>query len=109
VFVEAIFAEMAKRSDASMVKKIGCTYRFDISDGSTSKSFFVNLKTGAGSITESSDKADCMIKMKDKDFVNLMNGKLNGQQAFMQGKMKITGNMMLAMKLNQLQAAKAKM
>jgi putative sterol carrier protein len=48
--------------------------------------------------------------MQDQDFVDLITGKLNGQQAFVQGKLKIAGNMGLAMKLSLLSASqKAKM
>lgn len=47
--------------------------------------------------------------MAENDFVDLLTGKLNGQQAFMQGKLKIAGNMGLAMKLNLLSAQQSKM
>ena len=36
------------------------------------------------------------------DFVDMMNGKLNGQMAFMTGKLKVAGDMGLAMKLQTL-------
>ena len=36
--------------------------------------------------------------MLDADFVKLVQGKLNAQDAFMQGKMKIRGNMKAALK-----------
>ena len=36
-------------------------------------------------------KADCTVIMKEADFVDLMTGKLNGQSAFMGGKLKIKG------------------
>ena len=36
-----------------------------------------------------SDKADCVIKMSDKDCVDIMGGKVNAQSAFMQGKLKV--------------------
>ncbi|MFI5394293.1 MAG: SCP2 sterol-binding domain-containing protein [Candidatus Binatia bacterium] len=45
---------------------------------------------------------DISITMKDGDFVNFINKKLNGQMAFMTGKLKVKGNMQLAMKLNGL-------
>lgn len=35
--------------------------------------------------------ADCTITMADSDFVDLMTGKIDGQQAFVQGKLKIQG------------------
>ena len=44
-------------------------------------------------------KADITITIKDDDMVDLASGKLNPQQAFMKGKLKIKGNMGLAMKL----------
>ncbi len=42
------------------------------------------------------------ITMKDEDFVKLMNGELNGQVAFMSGKLKFKGSMSTAMKLQGL-------
>merc|ERR1719408_1123648 len=52
-----------------------------------------------------STKPDCTITMKDADFLAMVAGKLNGQQAFMQGKLKLKGNMMLAQKLGTVLAA----
>jgi len=56
------------------------------------------LKVTAGE----NPKPDILVTMKDGDFVNFINGKLNGQMAFMTGKLKVKGNMQLAMKLNKL-------
>ncbi|KAL5526685.1 hypothetical protein ACEPAF_8410 [Sanghuangporus sanghuang] len=52
-------------------------------------------------------KADVTIILSDDTFVQLADGKLDGQRAFMTGKLKTRGNMMLATKLNEvLKAAK---
>jgi putative sterol carrier protein len=40
--------------------------------------------------------------MTAKDFLDLVKKKLNGQMAFMQGKLKLKGDMSLALKLQQL-------
>ena len=52
------------------------------------------------------DKGDCTLSLSDSDFVALMTGKLNPQAAFMKGKLKIKGNVMLAQKLSALMPAK---
>ncbi|MEW6300655.1 MAG: SCP2 sterol-binding domain-containing protein [Thermodesulfobacteriota bacterium] len=42
------------------------------------------------------------ITMKESDYLDMVNGKLNGQMAFMTGKLKIAGDMGLALKLQNL-------
>lgn len=107
----AVFAQLAKRieTEKELVKKVGVVYRFDLTADGKTKSWLVDLKNGAGSIKESdaSAKADCMIAMKDSDFVLLMAGKMQAQSAFMKGQLKIKGNMMLAQKLDVLVKPKA--
>lgn len=60
------------------------------------------MKNGSGSInTGTPAKADVTLTIGDDDYVALMTGKLNPQAAFMQGKLKIAGNMGLATKLGE--------
>merc|ERR1711874_600408 len=67
----------------------------------------IDLKNGNGAVKWGEDKADVTITMSDADFVAMAEGKLDGMQAFMGGKLKIKGNMMLAQKLQGLiEAAK---
>jgi putative sterol carrier protein len=40
--------------------------------------------------------------MADDDFLALLSGKLNGQMAFMTGKLKVAGDLGLALKLESL-------
>lgn len=55
-----------------------------------------------GITQEAGASPDITITMKDGDFVDFINKKLNGQMAFMTGKLKVKGNMQLAMKLQGL-------
>jgi alkyl sulfatase BDS1-like metallo-beta-lactamase superfamily hydrolase len=86
---------------------VACAFRvlrpqFNISG----QSYTIDLKNGSGSLTnKAADKADIIITIADDDFVALAAGTLNAQQAFMSGKIKVKGNMGLAMKLNTVMAA----
>ena len=42
------------------------------------------------------------LTMKESDYLDMVNGKLNGQMAFMSGKLKIAGDMGLALRLQTL-------
>jgi len=59
-------------------------------------------KTGTVSKGPAKPKADVTIIMTDETFSQLASGKIDGQKAFMTGKLKTKGNMMLATKLDAL-------
>lgn len=104
----AIFEEMEKRmkgEGSRLVKKIKGVYRFNIKNLDGKETWWiVDAKHGDGALKyRGSDKADCTITVNDVDFVKIMTGKMNPQSAFFQGKIKIKGNMGLAMKLREIQ------
>lgn len=113
----AVFQEINKKlqeDGAQFVKKIGGVFAFKVKDGPNGKEamWFVDVKNGNGCVhNDTTKKADCTISMSDTDLLALMTGKMNAQTAFFQGKLKITGNMGMAMKLQnlQLQPGKAKL
>lgn len=112
-----VFKEIEKKLEEEgeqFVKKIGGIFAFKVKDGPGGKeaTWVVDVKNGRGSVLPNSDKkADCTITMADSDLLAMMTGKMNPQSAFFQGKLKIAGNMGLAMKLQslQLQPGKAKL
>lgn len=114
---DLVFKEIEKKLEEEgeqFVKKIGGIFAFKVKDGPGGKeaTWVVDVKNGKGSVLPNSDKkADCTITMADSDLLALMTGKMNPQSAFFQGKLKIAGNMGLAMKLQnlQLQPGKAKL
>ena len=56
-----------------------------------------------GALVSTADApADCTITMSMEDFQEMVAGELNPTAAFMQGKMKIDGDMSVAMALSQL-------
>lgn len=56
-----------------------------------------------------SGKVDTTLTVADDDFVDIALNKLNPQTAFMKGKLKIQGNIMLAQKLGPLLKTEAKL
>ncbi|XP_060792819.1 sterol carrier protein 2b isoform X1 [Neoarius graeffei] len=113
----AVFQEIAKKLEEEgdqYVKKIGGVFAFKVKDGPDGKeaTWIVNVRDGKGSVhNDTSKKVDCTILMADSDLLALMTGKINPQTAFFQGKLKIMGNMGMAMKLQnlQLQPGKSKL
>lgn len=58
---------------------------------------------------EAGTKVDTTLTVADEDMVDIALGKLNPQAAFMKGKLKIAGNIMLTQKLAPLLKTDAKL
>ncbi|MCC7073469.1 MAG: SCP2 sterol-binding domain-containing protein [Deltaproteobacteria bacterium] len=100
---EQIFTEMNGRITKEKAAKINSTYLFDIG-GEGGGKWHADLTKAEGPYIEKKDaEAKCTITVpKAEDWVAIATGKLNATSAFMQGKIKVKGDMSLAMKLQTL-------
>jgi putative sterol carrier protein len=89
------------KAKPDVVTKINSSYKFII-NGEGGGTWVVDLTKAGGAISAGDGDAKCSITMAAPDFVDLMNGKLNPQMAFMSGKLKVAGDMGLALKLGSL-------
>lgn len=85
------------------VKNTQGVFQFELSgdDGGT---WYIDLKTKGGSagFGKPPVTADVFMSMSSADFVKMFTGKLKPTLAFMSGKLKIKGNMTLAIKLEKM-------
>ncbi|KAN0139027.1 sterol-binding-like protein [Lactarius tabidus] len=106
--ISAIAQTFGKYSDverAAQLKKNNGVFEFRVkNDAGKEACWTIDLKkTGTvkkGEAKSHGLKADVSILMSDETFVELAEGKTTGQKAFMTGKLKTKGNMMLATKLD---------
>lgn len=99
-----IFNEMQKRMDANPAKLAGikAVYQFDIS-GADPGIYSVSIADSKAVVSEGANASpDITISMDSTDFADMVGGKLDGVTAFMGGKLKVKGDMMLAMQLQSL-------
>lgn len=90
------------KSKPDVVAKINAVYQFNIS-GPNGGAWAVDCTAPGGAVTAGQvPSAKCTVHCSDQDFLNIVNGKLNPQMAFMSGKLRIQGDMGLAMKLQQI-------
>lgn len=96
--LKANLEKLPAAARTALVKKISGVFEFLVGPNA----FTIDLKNGTGSISMSKapSKPDISIRVADGDFVELAQGKVSGQQAFMKGLVKVQGNMMMAMKLD---------
>jgi putative sterol carrier protein len=99
VFEQQMPARLAAKPD--LAQKINAVYKFVV-NGDGGGTWIVDLKQPGGKITKGDGEANCTITVGAQDFVDIVNGKTNAQMAFMTGKLKVAGDMGLAMKLSQL-------
>uniref|UniRef100_W5K7X2 Hydroxysteroid dehydrogenase-like protein 2 n=1 Tax=Astyanax mexicanus TaxID=7994 RepID=W5K7X2_ASTMX len=99
------FNTMKGSLNAELVKTTQGVYQFDLS-GEHPGVWYIDLKNGSGSMGsgEPPSKADVLMNLDSDTFIKMFTGSLKPTMAFMSGKLKIKGDMALALKLEKLMA-----
>jgi len=96
------------KDDPSLVAKTQVILLYRITKpGKPTAVYTVDLKNAPGSVYsgEAKTKADCELTLSDEDFVGLVTKKANPQNLFMQGKLKLKGNMAAGLKFEKVLSA----
>ena len=81
---------------------LGGTLKFDFGDPG---SVYIDGKSSPNAVSDGAGKdADCTISLTLETFEKMVKGELDGTSAFMQGKLRVAGDMGLAMKLGPILA-----
>ena len=101
--VNAVFQKMndvLKTDGETLCSRVNAQYRIELKD--TKETFFIDLKNSPGLAGEGEKDADVKLTMKEQHFIDLIDGKLKAQAAFMTGKLKMKGDMGKALALDKL-------
>ena len=96
--IQQIVTQMGQAIGAN--SGLGGTLKFDFgADGSV----LIDGKSTPNAVVDGEGKsADCTISVAMSDFEKMVKGELDGTSAFMQGKLRVAGDMGLAMKLGPI-------
>jgi putative sterol carrier protein len=97
--VKHYFETLTERFVPEAAKGVHAVYQFELG-GEGGGTYHVKVDDGALHVSEGPAEApSTTIKMAADDYIQMVNGKLSGTMAFMKGKLKVTGNVMLAQKM----------
>ncbi len=93
--------------DYSQADGIEATYQFNIT-GDDAGTYQVILGADSGKVVEGEqEEADCTLTIDSENFKKMVDGELNGTEAFMSGLLQIDGDMGLALRLQDILSAYA--
>jgi len=99
-FMEVVLPE--KLSDPAKLKGIDASIQLIIT-GDQGGDWMIVIKDEKAEVKAGTvENPKITVKMKDENYVKMVNGELSGQKAFMTGKLKFKGDMATALKLRKL-------
>lgn len=100
---EKVFSKIEGLLSEDIVKSTGGVFVFDIT-GDPKETWYIDLKNGQGSVGKGDPPVggDVTFTVDPESFTQMFTGSLKPTAAFMSGKLKIKGNMGLALKLDNL-------
>ena len=100
--VKETFDQMPSKFRADKAAGVNATIQYEIT-GDQSGTWHAVIKDSACSVTSGAAASpNLTLTMSSQDWLDMIAGKLSGQMAFMSGKLKLKGDMGLAMKVGGL-------
>lgn len=98
--VADIVSQMQSKFNAGAAAGLDLTFQFNITDD---ENYYMVVKDGSLDVQKGdSSDANVTLIMDRETLVGIMTGETDGMQAFMGGKLRAEGDMMLALKLSEL-------
>ncbi|MCA9565046.1 MAG: SCP2 sterol-binding domain-containing protein [Myxococcales bacterium] len=100
--VKEYFDTLDKRFRPEGAAKVNAIFQFELAgdDGGT---YHVTVNEGTMAVHDGPhENPTCTLKMKAPDYIKMTNGDMNGQMAYMTGKLKIKGSIPMAMKMKNI-------
>ena len=96
------YETLPERFVANASKGVNAVFQFELA-GESGGTYHVKVNDGTiETFVGPSEKPDATLKMKAEDYLKMTNGQLSGTMAFMKGQLKVSGNVMLAQKLQAI-------
>jgi putative sterol carrier protein len=93
------FESLPSRVDPSKAAGMTASYLFDIEGAGK---WTVKVDDGKVDVQEGGESADTTITTDEENFMKIVNGEQNATSAYMMGKLRVSGDMGTAMKLQKL-------
>jgi putative sterol carrier protein len=97
--VRTFFETLPGRIEPEKLAGVSATYRFDVDQVG---SWRVAVEGGAVTVDETDAPAECVIGASEKTLMRIVTGQQNPAAALMLGKLRIEGDMTLALRLKDL-------
>ena len=100
--LKAIIGAMPESFDPDAAGPLSAVFQFDIS-GDEPGQWYLTVHNQTCKVDEGMSPApNVTLNMASADFVDMMTGRISGQAAFFSGKLRVSGDLMLAQRLEGL-------